>query len=61
MFGMLTNLSKAIVSVAIAPVALVVDIVTLPASAENNSGPFDRTTKLLDNAGECIKEAVKKE
>jgi hypothetical protein len=59
MFEMLGNLAKAAVSVAVAPVALAVDIVTLPASAEDpHRGAFDRTAALLDNAGDCVKAAV---
>lgn len=62
MFGMLLNLSKAVVSVAVAPVALVADIVTIPVSAsEPNTGPFDRTAALLKNAGDCVEAAVKPE
>ena len=34
MFGTLRNLTKAAVAVALTPVAVVVDVVTLPASAE---------------------------
>ena len=60
MFGMLENLAKAAVSVVAAPVALVADIVTLPASAEDpHRDPFGRTAALLGNAGDCMKEAVK--
>lgn len=57
---MFTNLLKATISTALTPVALVADIVTLPASADSvNRGPFDRTAKLLKNAGECVNQAVK--
>ena len=57
---MLGNLIKAAVAVAAAPVALVVDIVTLPASAEHPTrGAFDRTTAMLDAAGDNMKQAVK--
>ena len=59
MFG---NLLKAVVAVAAAPVALVVDFVTLPASADNPTrSAFDRTAAMLDAAGDNIKKAVKKE
>lgn len=57
MFG---NLLKAAVAVVAAPVALVVDIVTLPASAEHSTcGAFDRTAAMLDAAGDNMKQAVK--
>jgi hypothetical protein len=57
MFG---KLLKAAVGVALSPVALAVDIVTLPASAENpRSGAFDRTAKMLSDAGKNVSDAVK--
>ena len=55
---MLLNLLKATVSVAITPVTLVADILTLPASALDGDGPFDRTAAMLKNANECLAEAV---
>lgn len=62
MFGMLGNLTKAAVAVALTPVAVVADVVTLPASAEDpRRGPFDKTGALLKAAGENIKQAVKPE
>lgn len=60
MFGLLSGLTKAAVSVALTPVALVVDVVTLPASAEDyRKGPFDNTAALLKNAGKQVGEAIK--
>lgn len=60
MFSLLSNIAKATVAVAVAPVALAVDIVTLPASADDfNRGAFDRTEKMLDAAGKAITDAVK--
>lgn len=57
---MIGNLLKAAVAIVAAPVALVVDIVTLPASAEHPTrGAFDRTATMLDAAGENMKQAVK--
>ena len=59
MFEILSNLTKAAVSVAAAPIALVADVVTLPASAEDpHRGPFDRTSACFDAAGEAFKAAV---
>lgn len=59
MFGIIGNLTKAAVAVVLSPVAVVVDIVTLPASAEDpRRGPFDRTAGLLDAAGEAVTKAV---
>lgn len=57
--NMLLNLTKAAVSVAVAPVALVADICTLPSSGYNDTPPFARTGGLLSNAGACVREAVK--
>lgn len=57
---MFRNLLKAAVAVVAAPVALVVDIVTLPASAEHPTRcAFDRTAAMLDAAGDNMKQAVK--
>ena len=59
MFGILQNLTKAVVEVALTPVALVVDVVTLPASAERGDDhPFGRTAKLLNSAGKNIEKSV---
>lgn len=58
--NLLSNLVKAAASVALAPVALVVDVVTLPASSfDPYRGPFDRTAAMLKNAGEKATEAVR--
>ena len=60
MFSLISGLTKAAVSVALSPVALVVDIVTLPASSEHpTKGAFDNTAALLKNAGKQASEAVK--
>lgn len=60
MFSVLTNLAKAAAAVAVAPVAVVVDVVTLPASANDwNKGPFDRTAKVLGAAGDAVSKAIK--
>lgn len=59
MFGMLEGLAKATVAVALTPVAVVADVVTLPASADDpRRGPFDRTANMLETAGDNIKEAL---
>jgi hypothetical protein len=59
MFKMLGNLTKAVVSVAVAPVAVIVDVVKLPETATDpRRGPFDTTGSVLKNAGECFKKAV---
>ena len=56
MFG---NLLKAVVAVAASPVALVVDIFTLPeSSCSINKGAFDRTGALLKAAGDNVMKAV---
>jgi hypothetical protein len=60
MFSLIGNLTKALVSVALTPASVIADVLTLPASAEDpKRGPFDRTEYLLNNAGECVKKAIK--
>lgn len=61
LFDALTNVAKAGIAVAVSPVALVADVVTLPASAEAGGEPFGRTRGILSAAGECITAAVKPE
>lgn len=62
MFSMLTNLTKAAVAVVVTPVAVIADVVTLPASADDfNAGPFDKTAACLKAAGKAFNEAVKPE
>jgi hypothetical protein len=55
---MITNLLKAAIAVAVSPVAAIVDIVTLPASAFENKDAFHRTASLLESAGENVTRAV---
>ena len=53
MFGMLESLVKAAAAVVTVPVAIVVDVVTLPATATDfNKGPLEHTEKAL---GDFIK------
>jgi hypothetical protein len=60
MFNILTNLTKAAVAVVLTPVAVVADIVTLPASAEKRGAhPFGKTGALLKAAADAANEAVK--
>lgn len=62
LFNVLTNVTKAAVAVAAAPVALVADVVTIPASSlDHRRGVFDRTGSMLKAAGDCLQEAVKPE
>jgi hypothetical protein len=59
MFGILRNLTKAAVAVALTPVALVVDILTLFASADHEDDhPFGRTGDLLNAAGKSVNKAI---
>lgn len=59
MFKSLGNLTKAVVSVAVAPVAAAVDVVTFIPDAAEERELFSRTGKILGNAGDCLSEAVK--
>lgn len=59
MLGLLTNLTKAAVAVVATPVALVADVLTLPASSmDPYRGPFERTARTLKQAGDAFDEAV---
>jgi len=59
MFGLIGNLAKAAVAVALTPVALAVDIVTIPASAERGEDhPFQRTGNLLNSVGDSVKKSL---
>lgn len=57
MFGILFNLSKAALAVAVTPLDALVDVVTLPASAEGNTPPFARTSRRLEQAGRAFDAA----
>ncbi len=60
MLGLLMNITKAAVAVAITPVAIVVDIVRIPeTSTEIHGEMFGLTGKLLKNAAKNINEATK--
>jgi hypothetical protein len=56
---MLLKLVKAAVAVTLSPVAVVVDVVTLPESADSGRHPFSRTADLLHSAGKNVTDAVK--
>lgn len=58
MLGMITNLAKAAASLASAPIVAVADLATLPSSALDGRGPFDRTAEALKKAGEALDAAV---
>lgn len=57
-FDTFTNVAKAGVAVAATPVALVVDVVTLPVSAYDDKHPFRVTKRMLGVANDCIDEAT---
>lgn len=61
MFGMLESLTKATVSVAVAPVTAVVDAVMIPVDASEDGEVFQRTKSTLNNAAENFNDAVKPE
>lgn len=56
---MFASLVKAAVSVALTPAAVVADVLTLPSSGYNDRHPFGNTSALLNNAGRCVKHAVR--
>jgi hypothetical protein len=53
-----SNLFKAAVSVALAPVAAVVDAACLPCDAYDRGDAFARSRGLIANAGRCVAAAV---
>ncbi len=61
MFGMLESLTKAAVSVTVAPVTVVVDAVMIPIDASEDGEVFQRTKSTLNNAAENFSDAVKPE
>ena len=58
MFGILTSLTKAVVAVALTPVAIAVDIVTLPFDADGGDA-FSRTEAMLEAVGDNISDTLK--
>lgn len=52
MFGFIESLAKTALNVAVAPVALAVDIVKLPAAALNGKPAFGATEKVMENIKE---------
>lgn len=59
MFKMLTNLTKAVVAVAVTPITVAADIVMLPVDAEKINKPaFSRTGDMLKAAKKNLDEAV---
>lgn len=59
--NVLTNILKAVVAVAAAPVVVIADVATLPASAHAGRGPFDKTADVLRTAGKALDAAIKPE
>lgn len=57
MLGTLVNLSKSVLALAVVPVDAVVDVATLPASAESSAPPFGRTARRLEQAGRVFDAA----
>ena len=58
MFGILTSLTKAVVAVALTPVAVAVDIVTLPFDQQDSGDAFSRTEAMLESVGDNISDAL---
>lgn len=59
MLSILTNLTKAVVAVAVTPASVVVDVVKLPATAYDGRHPFDSTKRRLQQASEAMDAAVR--
>jgi hypothetical protein len=59
---MLINLAKAATALALAPIAAVADVLTMPASAHRGDAhPFGRTARMLQRAAECADHATRPE
>lgn len=61
MFKALGNLTKAVVSVVAAVPAAAIDAVMMPCDASEGEELAPRTSQLLRNAGDCVKEAIKQD
>lgn len=59
MFGMLESLTKAAVSVVVAPVTAVVDVAMMPIDAVNEKPLCGRTQSALNNTAQNFNDAVK--
>ncbi len=57
MLGTLINLSKSVLAVAATPLDAVVDVVTLPTSAERGAPPFGCVAHRLEQAGRAFDAA----
>lgn len=55
---MFSNLFKATLGTVLSPVALVVDIVQLPATAYDSKEPFGNTSKMLKQVGKNISKSL---
>lgn len=58
MFKSISSLTKAALSVAVSPITIVMDIVTLPSTAYDNKHPFGNTKAVFNNAGKLVKETI---
>ncbi len=59
MFGMLEDLTKAVVATAATPVTAVIDTVMVPVDATVDGKVYQRTQKAFDTAGKNFNNAVK--
>lgn len=58
MFKSITNLAEAVVSVAVTPATLTMDIVALATGADNETEEFHRTDGALENAIDCLEAII---
>lgn len=56
---MIANLFKAAIAVAVTPISVVVDVLTLPSSAYEDRSPFGNTAGTISQAREAINAALK--
>lgn len=59
MLDTLTNTLKATVAVVVSPVAVIADLVTLPASGYDSRPAFRKTAAVLSKAGDAMNAALR--
>lgn len=55
---MIKNLLKSVIGVAITPVAVISDILTLPSSAYSGKSPFKNTENLIDSVKKNVNKVI---
>lgn len=56
---MITKLTRAVIGVALTPITVIADIITLPSSAYNDQKPFGKTASIVNIISKNIKDSLK--